>query len=421
MDSFQRRYATSSSEACVRDLGNYLSSAPLREYTTVLHERPEISFGELRDVLRVKLGDNTDLAKSKRRQEVASMLIRNGQSYSEFISVLESRAFDAFGEEANSDPVVQMKHDSLRNSIRETNLLMQLEMALETVPTIAKKYEDLKRMVLTYEQKSQSVARFQKQGPISYVQQGLAATPAATSDSKGPTFQQGNSNFVPFPTNTKFGNHKPAICSFCNRVGHTVEKCWDKNPSLKPPTFGTSSAVASTGGATVVQYTADANPTVVATSGATFCQSLTASAKVVTKELEKVVGPSAVAPIMLNGHQVNAVFDSGSDVCLIRASLYKSLYKSSNTAQMECFKLPAYPGPQNGLVVQDAQGEAMQFKGRVVCDVRASRNERKGERYEFLVVEDAPFDVVLGTPALSKSTKLRSRLMALLGSPKQQC
>ncbi|KAH7715146.1 hypothetical protein AAVH_17472 [Aphelenchoides avenae] len=116
---------------------------------------------------------------------------------------------------------------------------------------------------------------------------------------------------------------------------------------------------------------------------------------------------------MFNGHKVDALHDSGSMVCIVRSSTYKSLCESSNAEQLKHFDLPAYPGQPSDIVVQDASGNAIPFRGRVLCDLRLSESDPEGERFMFLVQDNAPHELVLGTPALFKSTALWSSLERL--------
>lgn len=96
MHGFECRYARTSDETRVRQLGVCLRGRPLDEYKNIVHERPQISFDEARQTLGNKLPDNTELAKSMRRTASKSMQILEGQTYAGFIGQLYSRFAFAF-------------------------------------------------------------------------------------------------------------------------------------------------------------------------------------------------------------------------------------------------------------------------------------------------------------------------------------
>jgi len=124
-----------------------------------------------------------------------------------------------------------------------------------------------------------------------------------------------------------------------------------------------------------------------------------------------VVGPQCTAPILVNGVEVNALFDLGSQVNIIGRACLRKVIRTGN---VPCEKLqPGIFGHPPGVKLTNASGAPMKFFGLGHCMIQTDSSD-PGEEHKFLVQENANYDVVLGTSVLLASSKWCKRLSKLL-------
>ena len=208
----------------------------------------------------------------------------------------------------------------------------------------------------------------------------------------------------------KLGNFRPTVCHGCGESGHIRPNC----PKRANANVTASSHNAAKNSAPDASKQTDESKFMGMDAFANMCSEMTSTADM----YKGVIGPQFTAPIFVNGVEVKALFDLGSQVNIISRDCLREVLRKGN---VPCDKLQhGIMGHPPGVNMTNASGTPMKFFGLGHCVIQTDPND-PGEEHPFLVQENANYDVVLGTPLLLGNSKWRERVGKLLTDWDDKC
>ncbi|KAH7698792.1 gagpol and env protein precursor, partial [Aphelenchoides avenae] len=446
---YKHRYGSCAEDTKVDMLGEYLAGEAKRVYKSILSSwdgRSRITFDELESGMKNLMLDNSRTGMLLKQQRVHGLRMKEDESYLSFITFLETKVCEAYGDESYSI-VDGVKIQVLLKNIRDPTLALQVEQALRSVPMGSPLFPTAKDLVIAYERTAKQArqwtgntgsvsnrnhgkvsGRSKFQGNSSNQEKPDSKSAGTDGGAASPTSGSGGSDSprsIPICFNchkpghrkaecrsggtphltggnaapAKFGNRGPIVCHECGEPGHTRPNC----PKRSRGNFTRSNGTAQSGNASAAVET----PT-IAESDSFLSMNMSQGVRDLVKG---VVGGQCVAPIWLNGIESKALWDTGSQVDIISKAHLQDILRKSPERLRKAKCLTVHPP---GVSIKDASGKEMPFLGLVQLEIKA-RETDPAEMHKFLV-QDGPtnFDVVLGTPTLFGSSLFCDQLIQLM-------
>ncbi|KAH7699215.1 gagpol and env protein precursor, partial [Aphelenchoides avenae] len=446
---YKHRYGSCAEDTKVDMLGEYLAGEAKRVYKSILSSwdgRSSITFDELESGMKNLMLDNSRTGMLLKQQRVHGLRMKEDESYLSFITFLETKVCEAYGDESYSI-VDGVKIQVLLRNIRDPTLALQVEQALRSVPMGSPLFPTAKDLVIAYERTAKQArqwtgnpgsvfnrshgkvsGRSKFQGNSSNQEKPDSKSAGTDGGAPSPTSGSGGSDSprsIPVCFNchkpghrkaecrsggtphltggnaapAKFGNRGPIVCHECGEPGHTRPNC----PKRSRGNFTRSNGTAQSGNASA----AVEKPT-IAESDSFLSMNMSQGVRDLVKG---VVGGQCVAPVWLNGIESKALWDTGSQVDIISKAHLQDILRKSPERLRKAKCLTVHPP---GVSIKDASGKEMPFLGLVQLEIKAQATD-PAEMHKFLV-QDGPtnFDVVLGTPTLFGSTLFCDQLIQLM-------
>ena len=230
---YKHRYGPCSEETKVDMLGEYLAGHAKQVYRSIVSSwdgSSSITFAELESRMRNLMMDNSRTGVLLRQERVHSLRIQEEQSYLSFITVLETKASEAY-EDASWSTVDGVKTQVLLKNIRNPTLALQVEHALRTVPEGSPLFPTAKDLVIAYWRTEKQSRQWTRSGENGWTEKN--GSDQSTHQYKVELSTQvksdtGNGGGTPVQPNSRYGSAPPRWvprCYKCQELGHKMAEC----------------------------------------------------------------------------------------------------------------------------------------------------------------------------------------------------